>query len=70
MRNRQPIAAKTVVTYTTMFWVALCKRIEEEASPDQGVRMNPTARRAQLRHLVEGLPMARADYWVLPLYGW
>ena len=36
MRNQQPVAAKTVVTYSTMLWVALCQLVKDAASPDQG----------------------------------
>ena len=69
MRNTQPIAARTVVMYTTMIWAVLCKRIEEDALPDQGAPMNPTVQHAQLQHLAGGLLIVPADYWVLPLYG-
>jgi len=69
MRNKQPVAAKTVVTYSTMLWAALVEWVKDAASPDQGALTNRSARRAQLRHLAGGLPMAAADYWVFPAHG-
>jgi hypothetical protein len=65
MRNTQQMAAKTVVTCTTMLWAALCERV---ISSDQHPPTNPAAQRAQLQHLAGGLPMGLADYWVFPLH--
>jgi len=68
MRNKQPIAAKMLVAFDTMFWVAMWKKIREQASPDCHPLPNTPGRRVQIQNLAGGLHMVTADYWVLPLH--
>jgi hypothetical protein len=68
MRATQRLAAKMVVTYSTMIWRSFCQW-ESAGVPSADTPAATPNQRAQLRTLLGELPMASADHWVFPLYG-